>query len=213
MIEDKKTGQSALSTEEQIKEAAKRVFTRKGYAATRTRDIAEEAGHNLALLNYYFRSKEKLFDIIMLENLQLFISDVMGLINDTNTTLQQKVELLAGHYIDMLIENPGLPAFILHAVNTGPEELVAKVTKAHNLQDTCIARQWAEMAATLTFNLNPIHLLMNFVGLTIFPFAASPIIKNKIGISDEQFNQLMRERKKLIPVWMKAMLVNNTGAA
>jgi AcrR family transcriptional regulator len=49
------------TTEEQIKEAARRVFTRKGYAATRTRDIAEESGHNLALLNYYFRSKEKLF--------------------------------------------------------------------------------------------------------------------------------------------------------
>ncbi len=59
------------STEEKIKEAARRVFTQKGYAATRTRDIAEESGLNLALINYYFRSKEKLFDIIMLEHLQI----------------------------------------------------------------------------------------------------------------------------------------------
>ena len=56
------------STEEKIKEAARRVFTKKGYAATRTRDIAEESGYNLALINYYFRSKEKLFDIVMLEH-------------------------------------------------------------------------------------------------------------------------------------------------
>ena len=63
-----------LSTEEKFKEAARVVFTRKGYAATKTRDIAEEAGLNLALLNYYFRSKEKLFEIIMLEKItQLFV--------------------------------------------------------------------------------------------------------------------------------------------
>lgn len=49
-----------LSTEEKILKAATKVFTEKGYAGTRTRDIAEEAGINLALLNYYFRSKEKL---------------------------------------------------------------------------------------------------------------------------------------------------------
>ena len=66
MIEDS-------STEEKIKAAARKVFTRKGFAATRTRDISEEAGINLALLNYYFRSKEKLFDLVMMENMQHFL--------------------------------------------------------------------------------------------------------------------------------------------
>ena len=54
-----------LSTEEKIKAAARKVFMEKGYGASRTRDIAEEAGINLALLNYYFRSKEKLFNEII----------------------------------------------------------------------------------------------------------------------------------------------------
>ena len=75
------------STEEKIKGAASRVFTQKGYAATRTRDIAEESGLNLALINYYFRSKEKLFDIIIVEHLQLFIHSVMGIVNDPKTTI------------------------------------------------------------------------------------------------------------------------------
>ncbi len=60
------------STEEKIKEAARVVFMKKGFAATRTRDIAEEAGINLALLNYYFRSKEKLFELVMFEKFQKF---------------------------------------------------------------------------------------------------------------------------------------------
>src|ERR1700712_7216 len=92
------------STEEKIKEAARRVFTRKGYDATRTRDIAEESGYNLALINYYFRSKEKLFDLIMVEHLQFFIHSIKGILDDRETTLKEKVRILVGHYIDMLIE-------------------------------------------------------------------------------------------------------------
>ncbi|MBS1688702.1 MAG: TetR/AcrR family transcriptional regulator, partial [Bacteroidetes bacterium] len=82
------------STEEKIKEAARKVFLQKGYAATRTRDIAEEAGYNLALLNYYFRSKEKLFDIIMVETMQNFLHSVKEILRDEQTSLQEKLELL-----------------------------------------------------------------------------------------------------------------------
>ena len=93
-METKPEIETNASTEEKIKEAARRVFTRKGYAATRTRDIAEESGYNLALINYYFRSKEKLFDIIMLDNLHLFIHSVMAIVNDPATTLQEKIEIV-----------------------------------------------------------------------------------------------------------------------
>jgi len=55
------------STEEKIKEAARIVFTQKGYASAKVRDIAKEADINLSLVNYYFRSKEKLFQLCMAE--------------------------------------------------------------------------------------------------------------------------------------------------
>lgn len=55
---------------ERIKTAAAKLFAQKGFAATRVRDIASEAGINLAAVNYYFRSKQKLFDLIMGENRQ-----------------------------------------------------------------------------------------------------------------------------------------------
>ena len=71
------------NTEARIKEAARIVFLNKGFAATRTRDIAEEAGINLALLNYYFRSKQKLFNLIMLDALKIFLSSIYDVINDT----------------------------------------------------------------------------------------------------------------------------------
>jgi AcrR family transcriptional regulator len=97
-----------LSTEEKIKEAAKKVFTQKGYFATRTRDIAEEAGLNLALLNYYFRSKEKLFEIVMLEKVQKFFGVLLPVLNNPATTLEEKIESIPDKYIDLILENPDL---------------------------------------------------------------------------------------------------------
>ena len=78
------------STEQKIKEAARKLFTQKGFAATRTRDIAEEAGINLALLNYYFRSKQKLFDLIMMENFRQFIGGLAANFTDETLTLEER---------------------------------------------------------------------------------------------------------------------------
>src|ERR1700755_1986938 len=99
------------STEEKIKEAARVVFIKKGFAATRTRDIAEEAGINLALLNYYFRSKEKLFHVIMAETLKGFVQNIAMVLNDEKSSLEEKIQQLANSYIDMIIEEPEIPTF------------------------------------------------------------------------------------------------------
>ncbi|MCF8450094.1 MAG: TetR/AcrR family transcriptional regulator [Taibaiella sp.] len=195
------------STEEKIKEAARIVFTRKGYAATRTRDIAEESGYNLALINYYFRSKEKLFDIIMLEQLQVFVQSISGIVNDQTTTLQEKINLLVSHYIDMLIANPGLPIFIMNEVNANPEKFISKIGIDVGIKDVFILKQWHEMAERHNApTINPLHLIMNLVSMTVFPFIASPLLRNKTEMSVEEFNSMMMERKKLIPIWIMAIV-------
>jgi AcrR family transcriptional regulator len=199
-----------ISTEEKIKEAAKKVFTTKGYAATRTRDIAEESGYNLALINYYFRSKEKLYDIIMHEQLQTFISSVAGLLNDENTSFHEKIKLLVSHYIDMLIANPGLPFFIMTEANSHPEKLLARVHFIAKENKLYILKQWSELAVAGKIPaINPIHILMNLVSMTVFPFIASPLLQANTGLNTEQFNALMEERKTLVPIWIQAILATH----
>jgi len=104
-----KTKKSEESAEQKIIEAARKLFTEKSFDAVKTRDIANEAGINLALLNYYFRSKEKLFEIVMQENMQKFFQSIVGIINDEETTIREKVELLVNRYIDMLLNAFGKP--------------------------------------------------------------------------------------------------------
>ncbi len=199
------------TTEDKIKEAARRVFIRKGYAATRTRDIAEESGFNLSLINYYFRSKEKLFDIIIKEHFQSFIQGVMSIVNNRETSIRQKIQLIINNYIDMLIKNPDLPLFVLKEINSDPEKFMAMIGfDKLNGGGTYLAQQWAEMAAQRkTPPIKPIHFLMNTASLIIFPFIAGPIIRNKTGVGNEQYNILMEERKQLIPYWINLMLTDN----
>jgi AcrR family transcriptional regulator len=194
-----------ISTEEKIKAAARIVFAQKGFAATRTRDIAEAAGINLALLNYYFRSKQKLFDGIMLEKVQQFFGKVAPIFMDTETTLQTKIESFVSHYIDMLIKNPELPIFVLSEIRAQPQHF-AQITNIHELfSQSSFVKQLREKRP----DTNPLHFLMSMLGMTVFPFVAMPMLKNIASLPDTAFIGMMEERKKLIPIWMNALLENS----
>jgi len=198
----KSKDQEGFSTEEKIKAAARVVFTQKGYAATRTRDIAAEAGLNLALLNYYFRSKEKLFGIIMEEKVQQFFGFIMPLINDTSTTLQQKVERIASKYTDLLNENADLPFFILSEIKNNPAFFMKITGKGNFLSKSVLIRQIREKVP----GRNPFHYLINLLGLCVFPFIMSPVLQKMGAVDEKMFAKMMKERKTLIPVWIKTML-------
>lgn len=197
----KKVEEPILSTEEKIKTAAQRVFMKKGYAATRTRDIAEEAGINLALLNYYFRSKEKLFDLIMLDKLSKFFGGIAPVLNDPGTSLEQKFTLLSNNYIDLLIANPDLPLFILSEIRTNPDRFVSNLPVA-KIADSHFIKQLHERQP----EVHPLHFLMNVLGLSVFPFIMRPIFRASGVMSDKVFRTRMEERKAAIPKWMIAML-------
>ena len=198
------------STEEKIISAARKVFTEKGYAATRTRDIAEVAGINLALLNYYFRSKEKLFDLVMMENLHRFMDVVKQIVNDESTSLEEKLEAVVANYIDLLTEQPNLPLFILTEMRHHPQKLVINMGVKKVLQGSAFMKQLGAAAkAKKGAAQHPLHLVMNLMGMIIFPFIANPILLAIGDINDKEFQKLMQERKKLIPSWIKTLLKNS----
>ena len=195
------------STEDRIKAAARKVFHQKGYAGTRTRDIAEEAGINHAMLNYYFRSKEKLFEIVMMETMGQFFKGVGVILNDENTSLEEKIERVVANYIDLLLEEPDLPTFILNEVRTNPEPFVANTPILQALEHSILARQYAEAVAQGRITEpNLMHTVLNVISLVIFPFIAQPIFTALSRTDKEAYKSLMLQRKTLIPQWIKAIL-------
>ncbi|MGH1517232.1 TetR/AcrR family transcriptional regulator [Chryseobacterium sp. JK1] len=196
------------STEEKIKNAARTVFYKKGFAATRTRDIAEEAGINLALLNYYFRSKAKLFEIIMIETMSGFFKNLMMVLNRKETTLDEKVEQVVHRYIDLIIKEPEIPTFIISELRNNPDLLLQKIPLKEVIQTSEFLKQYQESVQKGEISEpNPLHFLINILGLTVFPFIAKPMLLGGSQLNDNEFENLMLERKKKIPIWVKAMMV------
>ncbi|MEP0713300.1 TetR family transcriptional regulator [Algoriphagus sp.] len=195
------------STEEKIKNAARVIFHQKGFAGTRTRDIAEASGINLALLNYYFRSKEKLFDLIMTESLEVFFRSLHSVFNDPTTDFEEKIRRIVENYIDNLSANPNIPIFILSELRNHPEELIKKTGAKKVFLDSVFMKQLKEeIEAKRIKPIHPLQFIMNLLGMTVFPFVASPMIKGIGAIDQAEFESLMQERKTIIPDWIKSFL-------
>jgi len=194
------------TTEEKIKQAARKVFTQKGYAATRTRDIAEESGFNLALINYYFRSKEKLFDIIMTEEISGFAEKVVAIVNTATTGFYEKVEQIADTYISFLIDHPGVPLFIINAMNDDPKKFFSKMGFNPKTEPPIVLMQLLEILIQEKRNVHPMNIMMNIMGMIVFPFLATPIAQRIGNMSKSELMFVLEHRKKMIPVWTKAII-------
>src|SRR4051812_24637115 len=130
-----------ISSEQKIKAAAHIVFHKKGFAGTRTRDIAKEANINLALLKYYFTSKEKLFELVMFETLTGFYETMAIVFNDETTTLEKKIEWVAEKYIDLITAEPEVPLFIMSEIRRNGAPILEKLQVPNMILQSAFIRQ------------------------------------------------------------------------
>ena len=187
------------STEFRILTAAKKVFLAKGMSGARMQDIADEAGINKAMLHYYFRSKEKLFETIFKEISKNFLPGIMAIF-EADKPLFEKIELFCREYIDKIREMPYMPIFLLHEINRQPSAFIKKMWGNRKPPVRIFFDQVeAEIGKGRIKAIQPVQLLMNIISLCIFPFIAMPVIAHVADITREQFDLLMKERKVLVP--------------
>jgi len=191
-----------ISTEEKLKEAARVVFTRKGFAATTVRDISAEANINLALVNYYFRSKEKLFDLIMAETIQKLFEKIRPIIYDETTSITAKIESIVDHYLELLIANPDFPLFIVNELMSGAKRLPIMTDNGKMFLNSYFVKQLAMLQTEGKINFHPVNIMMNMIGMIIFPFLARPLLLKSGALGEKEFRTIVEERKKLIPLWL-----------
>lgn len=188
------------STEEKILWAAKKVFMREGMAGARMQDIANEAKINKALLHYYFRSKDKLFETVFLQEAQKFFPKI-NMIFESDLPLFEKIERFVNEYITEIQENPYLPWFVLNEMNRQPDTFLYKVWGANNLPkpQKFLEQIEREVKRGTIKRINPLHLLMNLLSMTIFPFVAKPMFLRNLRMNETQFKEFMEQRRKEVP--------------
>jgi TetR/AcrR family transcriptional regulator len=124
------------NTEQRIIDAAQKIFQVKGLAGARMQEIADEAGINKAMLHYYFRTKDKLFDHIFKIAANILFPKVLIVLN-TNSRLEDKIKNFVIEYITFIKAHPYLPQFILQELSNTPDRIIdimAGVKSKYNLE-------------------------------------------------------------------------------
>jgi TetR/AcrR family transcriptional regulator len=186
-------------TDERIYEAARDVFHERGFDGARMQDIADRAGINKALLHYYYRSKDLLFEkVYQAAAKKLFPNIMVSLRSDD--PLPDKVRLFVSGYIDTLRDNPYMPGFILHELNRNPDRIRTFLPK---IIEQLIGPFLKEIEAEINTGRLPYkdarHFIVSMFSLCVFPFMARPMLQTVLGFDDDGFNQFLIERKDEIP--------------
>lgn len=188
------------STREKILASAKKIFISKGMHGARMQDIADEAGINKALLHYYFRSKEKLFEVIFLEAAQKLFPRI-NMIFESDLPIFEKIEKFCEEYITIMIENPYLPLFVLNEISQDAEKFMNKIWGKQNMPrpQKFLDQIEKERKKGTIKPISPVQLLMNMISMTIFPFVGKSMFQFNLNLDELQYRSVMEKRKKEIP--------------
>lgn len=183
-------------TEDRIFESATEVFIEKGMDGARMQDIANHAGINKALLHYYYRSKEHLFEAVF-EKIANVMFSRFAPVFDEKTSVEEKIRFFFREHISFLQANPRLPAFILNEVNRNPAR-IRKLLKRFNVNEfwNTLERQHHDELIRYNITRETIPQLMtSIVAISIFPFAARGILEVLFEKSGQNFNDYLENRK------------------
>jgi TetR/AcrR family transcriptional regulator len=188
-----------ISMEQNILETAEELFLDKGFALTSTTEIARKVGCNQALVHYYFRTKEKLFETIFERLAKTMVSSILR-DDDPSKPFEERLRVVIESHFDMLMKHPKLPFFFFNELITNPKRLDSLSTKLKVIPLTVLQRFSSDLQAEIDRGrirpMEPIMLLLTIVSLNITPFLVKPIFQSFTEMDDKQYKAIMIERKK-----------------
>lgn len=183
------------TSESLILNAAKSIFIKKGMDGARMQEIADEAGINKALLHYYFRNKQQLFDAVFMNAFSLLAPQLNSILND-DSSIEEKILQFTSNYISFMTKHPYLPSFVIQEINRNPEFLMQLKEKPQFPNITKFKLQVeSEISNGILKNIEAEQLFINILSMCIFPFMGKPLIKVFLNSDDAHFNRLMENRK------------------
>jgi AcrR family transcriptional regulator len=184
-------------TEDKIFDAATDVFIEKGMDGARMQDIANHAGINKALLHYYYRTKDHLFNAVF-EKIAGTMFTKFAPVFDTNLTLEDKIRFFFREHIAFMQKNPRLPAFLLNEFHRNPERIrkLIQSIDINKLWTTLEAQHKEELKRYNITKENIPQFMTTLAGMSVFPFVARPVIASIMEKMGYNFNQYIEERKE-----------------
>ena len=189
-------------TEKRILEAATHVFLQKGKDGARMQEIAERARINKALLHYYFRSKDRLYEEVFRRVFTRVLGGLFESIPET-TDIRQFLQFFVSGYIDRLAENPDMVTFAYWEIRQGGEtfakvfkEAVDRYGGGRNPLLDVIERAIRNGSMR---SVDPVHFVISMVAVCVYSFLARPILKNimpEVQVNSPEF--LSRRKREIV---------------
>jgi len=197
------TAAEAETTREKIKAAATEIFLEKGYAASRMQEIADRAGANKAMIFYYFRSKDALFEAIIQEAFMEMFHLFSSFLEVEDMPIEQLIPRLVHLHLQFLSEHPHLPKMMareLHSGNPIPQQVLAQMVDGNGRQNIRRLQDKLQQAINRGHirKMDAKHVLWNIMALNLFNFIAEPVLSTIFPEEYKNRAQLMARREKAI---------------
>jgi len=169
-----------MKTEEKIIIAARRIFREKGKDGARMQEIADQAGINKALLHYYFRSKDVLFDKIFKQEIQEVMHQILATISD-QTDFRNFLYAFIREYLRNIAPRRNVIRFVLWEADKKKDQFVNYLSESfqeHGFSgNPIIGRITRAIEEGEIRPCDPVNLVLSILGMSIFPFMAAPIME------------------------------------
>lgn len=189
-----------FNTEGRILEAAEREFIKKGFAGARTTDIARGAGVTHAMLHYYYRTKENLFEKVLERKVGTIRYLILASIGDPERPLFEKIEDCIRTHYDFVANNPDLPFFLTSELHTDPTRMKPMIEMMGKLFPRVIKSLQEQINAYAAEGkcrqMNAKMLILDILSLNIYPTLIHTMVSRFISSGGSESMDFMEMRKQ-----------------
>ncbi|MDD3321000.1 MAG: TetR/AcrR family transcriptional regulator [Paludibacter sp.] len=187
------------SMEQSILDAAEKLFLEKGFALTSTTEIAKSVGCNQALVHYYFRTKDNLFNTIFENKFKMFFQEIFVMKNMEGLDFLQKLKLIIESHFDLLKNNPKMPGLILNELSRKPDQINSLKEKLQSIPKKLFAELNEELQAEITKGkireINLVDLIVTMVTMNVVMFIMMPVVENIFSFTEVQKEFMIQHRR------------------
>jgi TetR/AcrR family transcriptional regulator len=187
-------------TEDLIKETAKRLFFQKGHIHATTQEIADEAGVNRALIHYYFRSRDLLFEKVLHETLGAMRQKIDEIFS-SEKSLYNKISHFIEIFIDQNIDYPYLETFLVTEMAKNPDTIRHMRPNDERKDDLKrkVEQQLAdEINAGTVAPISIEHFMINLMALCNYPLIAKPMVQDFFHFDEAAYKKFLLERRNIV---------------
>ena len=152
-------------------------------------------------------TKDQLFDAVFITAMGRFVPALAELMH-SEIPIEEYIPVMIERVITAMIEYPQIPAFVLQELNTNPDRLPQVIKRMGIDPNVAMKKMAEEKPDALLEGIDFRQVIISLLSMCIFPFAARPVIREILYEGDDEaFIGAMEERKKLVPLMVRQIMM------